>query len=113
MHEHVTWDDLPDPGEDDRIIDYWVWRRDRLVPAAPDDIVHIDDIVRVEEERQARALHRPGHFRIRDLRKARRMRRRLPFMGCPPLVTPWLLAKRSRRRVAHEEEAHAEQSITG
>lgn len=79
MLEQETWDDLPDPPEDDD---------------TP-----------------------PAYLRPRDLRDARRIscQRNMmyaPLMGCPPLVTPWLLAMRSHRRIAHEEEAHAEQSIT-
>src|SRR5262245_55512898 len=110
MQDNSTWDDLPDPREDDHIIDYWVWRRDRLIPAAPEDIVRIDEIVGAQEhERPHRASRRTVRLRALDLRKA--MRRSL--MGCPPVVIPWLLAMRSHRRIAHEEEAHAEQSVTG
>lgn len=118
MQDHATWDDLPDPREDDHIINYWVWRRDRLIPAAPEDIARIDEIAGAQEhERPHRASRRPAHMPALDLRKVRNRSRRkamrVPLMGCPPLVVPWLLAIRPHRGIAHEEEAHAEQSITG
>jgi hypothetical protein len=105
MQDHATWDN--------HIIDYWVWRGDHLVPATPDDSARME-----EDEGPRRASRRLAYLRVRDPGKARRMRRRrnvliAPLMWYPPLVTPWLLAMRPHRRIAHEEGAHAEQSVTG
>jgi len=113
MQDTATWGDLPDPRGDDHIIDYWVWRRDRLIAVAPEDIARMDTITGARElERPHRASRRPAHMPALDLHKARSLRQRLPLVKYPPLVTPWLLAMRAHRRIAHEEEAHAEQSIT-
>jgi hypothetical protein len=113
MQEHEAWDDFPDPWDDDHTIDYWIWRGDHLVLATPEGIGGIQ-----EDDRAHRVSRRLDDLQARALRKARRMRRRrnamcAPLIGCPPLVTPWLLAMRPQRRIAHEEGAHAEQSVTG
>ena len=53
MQEHGRWAILPDPWEDGRIIDYWVWRDDRLVPATSDGHARVAE----DERPRARSTH--------------------------------------------------------
>lgn len=114
MREHEAWDgdDLPDPWEGDHDIEYWVWREDRLVPAASDDLARIQ-----EEERTREALFRLEHMQVCERKQAQSLMRRLSVArlwgsGHVRVAVQWLLTRRRHGLAPHTENARAERSST-
>jgi hypothetical protein len=43
VRQYQAWNDLPDPWEGNHNIEYWVWHGDRLIPADPEELEHIQE----------------------------------------------------------------------